>query len=171
MASGDIRKQYRASSNLTVTALAGVAHSGSWLAGWTSAEISNTSNLDLDMLISGKFTVESASLSAGEIRVYLYTRLDDATWPDLFSAGTEGVEGAATLHDTEIRDSGLYLLWSTITDVSASRVYTMPQTSVALAVGCMPASCALFVTQSTGTTLETSGQQITIKGVSEAVAP
>jgi len=171
MAAGDVTQTYRASSNLTVTNLAGIASSATWVAGWTSGTIDNTSTLDLDITVSAKITVESTSLVAGEIRVLLYVMLDDSTWPDLFSAGTEGTEGTATLHDTEIRDSGLYLLWATVTDTSASRVYTMPQVSIVSKLGFVPAKCALFVAQSTGTTLETSGQQVTVKGAAVNVAP
>ena len=164
MAVGDL--SYRASSNLTVTNLAGIASSATWVAGWTSGTIDNTSNIDLDKLISAQFTLESASLAAGEIRVYVYTMLDDSTWPDLFSAGTEGTEGTATIHDTEQRDSSFRLLWQTYTDTDASGLYSMPQMSVAaLFGGWLPPKFALFVTQSTGTTLETTGQQVTVKGV------
>lgn len=164
MAIGDL--SYRASSNLTVTNLAGIASSSTWVAGWTSGAISNTSDLDLDKLVSASFTVESTGLSAGEIRVYVYAQLDDSTWPDLFSAGTEGTEGTATLHDTELRDAALIPLWACVTDTSASRVYTMPMQSIAARFGgFLPNRCALFVTQSTGTTLETTGQQVTVKGV------
>lgn len=170
MAAGDIRTQYRASSNLTVTNLAGVASSATWLAGWTSGTIDNTTNLDLDQLVSAQFTVESAGLSAGEIRVYAYTMLDDSTWPDLFSSGTEGTEGTATVADTETRDSALVLLWATVTDTSASRVYPMPQTSIVSRLGALPPKYAIFVAQSTGTTLETTGQQVTVKGASVNVA-
>lgn len=162
---------YRASSNLTVTNLAGVASSASWVAGWTSGTIDNTSDLDLDKLVSASFTVESAGLSAGEIRVSVYAMLDDSTWPDLFSAGTEGTEGTATIADTEIRDHSLIPLWSCITDTTASRVYTMPKRSIAaLFGGVLPPKFAIFVSQSTGTTLETSGQQVTVVGVKTTVA-
>lgn len=170
MAAGDIRTAYRASSNLTVTNLAGLGSSTTYLAGWTSGTIDNTTNLDLDILVSGSFTVESSGLSAGEIRVYAYTMLDDSTWPDLFSAGTEGTEGAATIHDMEIRDSGFVMLWGSGTDTTASRVYVMPQTSVASRLGALPPKFALYVSQSTGAALETSGQQLTIKGVAASVA-
>jgi hypothetical protein len=105
-------------------------------------------------------------LAAGEIRVYAYAMLDDSTWPDLFSSGTEGTEGTATVHDTEQRDSGLIPLWNTYTDTDASGVYCMPPQSLAAASGgWLPPKVALFVTQSTGTTLETSGQQVTVVGV------
>jgi len=171
MAAGDIRQQLRASSALTVTALNGaIASSTTFVAGWTSGTIDNSTNLDLDLWISGNFTAESAGLTAGQIRVYLYTEDEDNSWPDLFSAGTEGTEGTATVHDTEVLDSGMYLLWSTVTDTSASRVYTMPQTSVQARIGFTPRKCALFVAHSMVAALETSGNAIYVKGASANVA-
>jgi len=166
----NVSAQYRASSNLTVTNLHGIASSSTWVAGWTSATIDNTADLDLDKLVSGSFVVESSGLAAGEIRVYVYAMLDDTTWPDIFSSGTEGTQGTATLHDTEIRDS-LKLLWAQSTDTTASRVYPMQSASVAARFdGVLPPKFALFVTQSTGTTLETTGNQVTVKGYKATVA-
>lgn len=166
----DVSAKYRASSNLTVTNLHGIASSSTWVAGWTSGTIDNTTDLDLDKLISGAFVAESAGLAAGEIRVYVYAMLDDSTWPDIFSAGTEGTEGTATLHDTEIRDA-LKLLWAQVTDTTASRVYPMQPASVAARFdGVLPPKFALFVTQSTGTTLETTGNQVAVKGYKSTVA-
>lgn len=167
----DIKTQYRASANLTATALnGGIASSATWLAGWTSGTVDNTSDLDLDKQVSAKFTVESSGLAAGEIRVYVYDQLDDSNWPDLFSAGTEGTEGTATVHDT-ITLGNMKLLWSTATDTTASQVYTMLKQSVAaLYGGVCPPKFALFVAQSTGAALETSGNQVTIKGVNATSA-
>ena len=170
MAAGDIRQQLRASSALTVTNLQGIASSTTFLSGWTSGTIDNSTNLDLDLWISAAFLVESSGLTAGQIRVYLYTEDEDNSWPDLFSAGTEGTEGTCTIHDTEVLDSGLYLIWSTVTDTSASRVYTMPQTSVLARIGFTPRKCALYVTQSTVAALETSGNAVYVKGASANVA-
>jgi hypothetical protein len=155
---------YRASADLTVTNLAGIASSATWVAGWTSGTVDNTTDLDLDKQVSAKFTVESAGLAAGEIRVYVYDMLDDSNWPDLFSSGTEGTEGTATVHDVNVLAS-MKLLWSIATDTTASQVYPMLKQSVsALYGGVMPPKFALFVAQSTGTTFETSGQQVTVKG-------
>lgn len=162
---------YRASSNLTVTNLASIATSSNWTAGWTSGTIDNTSDLDLDKMVSASFTVAAAGLSAGEIRVVAYAMLDDSNWPDLFSAGTEGTEGTATIHDTEIRDASVVLLWSAITDTTASRVYTMPKQSIAAAFGgTLPPKFALFVAHSTGANFAASGQQVTHIGVKVTVA-
>ncbi len=149
-----------------MTNLHGIASSATWVAGWGSPTIDNTTNLDLDILVTAKFVVESAGLAAGDIRVSIFAMLDDANWPDLFSAGTEGTEGTATLHDVNVRDYMLKFMWGSATDTTASQAYEMPPQSIAaLFGGVLPPKCALFVTQSTGTTLETAGSQVTIKGV------
>jgi len=71
----------------------------------------------------------------------------------LFSAGTEGTVGAATVHDTEQRDSGMRLVASITVDNTASAVYTFPPTSIAqLYGGVVPAFFALWVTSNATTT-------------------
>lgn len=155
---GDIKLKYGTPAALTQTNLDGIASSSTWVAGWTSGSINNTSVLAEDYLISGQFQVKSSGLSAGEIRCYAYAAFNDTpNWPDLFSAGTEGTEGTATLNDTTIRDSGIILLYQQTTDTDASRIYVMPPKSIAQAFGSVPPYFALFVAQSTGAALETTG--------------
>ena len=166
-----VKNTYRASSDLTVTALnGGIVSSATWISGWTSGTIDNTSNLDRDIFISGKFVAESTGLTAGEMRFGIYTMLDDSNWPDIFSAGTEGTEGTATIHDTEIRDSAFYWIWGQITDTSASRVYTMPKISIRKRLGFCPSKCACFFAHSMVAALETAGNQVTIQGQYETIA-
>ena len=87
----DVKIAYAASSNLTVTALNGLALSATHVTGWESAEIDNSSNKYVDMLVSAKITVESAGLAAGQIRIHIVPKLDDSTWPGGFD-GTESAE-------------------------------------------------------------------------------
>lgn len=169
MAAGDIKAAYAASSNLTVTNLAGLAASTTHVTGWESAVIDNTSNLYLDYLISAKFTVESASLSAGQIRIHIVPLLDDSTYP----GGFDGTESAETtpLDDANGTAAGAVLCKTILTDTTASQVYYCAPFSVrSFFGGVCPAKFVVFITQSTGTTLETSGQQVTIKGYYETVA-
>ena len=149
---------YGTDAAFTQTNLDGIASSSTWVAGWTSDAINNTSTKAMDYLVSGQFQVESTGLSAGQINVFAYAVLNDTpTWPDLFSAGTEGTEGTATLHDTEIRDT-LRLVASITTDTTASRYYSFEPVSIAsLFGGIVPTYWALFVAQSTGAALETTG--------------
>ena len=167
MAAGDIKQAYAASSDLTVTNLNGLAASATWVAGWESGAIDNTTDLYLDYRVTAKITVESAGLAAGEIRLYLVGMLDDSTWPDVF----DGTESAETITDTEIRDAICRLGAWTQTDTTASRVYYLDCPSVAAVFnGYMPAKFVIFITQSTTTTLETSGNQVTVKGMYNTVA-
>lgn len=167
---GSILADYAASSDLTVTSLHSLAASSSLTSGWTSGTIDNSTNEYLDYKITAKFTMHASNQQAGEIRVYAYAMQDDANWPDLFSSGTEGTQGTATVHDSEQLDSGMVLLWSTAVDGGASEVHTMPPRSVAQAFGGLvcPAKFALFVTTngatSTNAAFAASGNQVTIKG-------
>ena len=170
---GNILTEYRASTNLTVTNLHSLAASAGLLAGWTSAGISNTTDKDLDKLVSAQFTTASANRQTGQIQVWAYARLDDSTWPDIFSAGTEGTQGTATLHDDEQKNECLRLLWSTTTDTGNGEVHNMPPTSVRAAFGgFMPAEFAVFVTSncatSTNACFAASGNQVTVKGLYES---
>ena len=167
MAAGDIKTAYAASSDLTVTNLNGLAASATWVAGWESAAIDNSANLYLDYSVRAKITVESAGLTAGEIRLYLVAELDDATFPDVF----DGTESAETVTDTEIRDAICRLGAFTQTDTTVSRVYYLDCPSVAAVFGGnLPRKFVIFITQSTVAALETTGNQVTVKGRYETVA-
>lgn len=163
----DRKIAYAASSNLTVTALDGLAASSTHVAGWESDLVDNTTNKYLDYRVTAKVTAESSGLSAGEIRLYLVGMLDDSTWPDVF----DGTQSAETVTDTEIRDAICFLGAYTATDTTASRVYYLDCPSVKNVFnGNMPAKFVIFITQSTGTTIETSGNQVTVKGSYETIA-
>lgn len=162
-----IKLDYVASSALTVTALnAGLASSATWVAGWGSGEIDNTSNEYIDYLISASLVAESAGLTAGQARMYVVGLLADSVYPDCLSSGTEGTEGAITFTDTEQRDSVARLAAVTDTDTGASEVYPMGPVSVAaLFGGICPAKFFIFITHSMVAALETAGNAVYVKGV------
>ena len=169
MASGDVKLVYAASSALTQTNLDGLASSASHVAGWESGEIDNTSNLYLDYRVTATLTVESAGLSAGQIRMYLVGPLNDTTWPTPF----DGTESAETIADSEQRDAICRLAASTDTDTGASEVYYLECPSVAAVFGGnLPKKFVVFITQSTGAALETTGDpnQVYVTGVYANVA-
>lgn len=159
----DIKQAYAASSNLTVTNLHSLPSSSTWLGGWESGAIDNTTNLYLDYFISGKITVGNTAV-AGQIRVYIVGMLDDSTWPDVF----DGTESTETLTDTEIRD-GHAKLWAVIevdADGGTDDTYFFGPFSVAaLFGGLCPAKFVVFITHSSGVNLAASGNQVTTKGV------
>ena len=151
---GDIKLKYGTAAAFTMTGIEDVDSSQTWVGGWTSGSVNNTSTLAVDYLVSGQFTTESTNRQAGYIYVYAYAAFDSTpTWPDIFSSGTEGTVGAATVHDTEQRDGGLRLIAALEVDNGASEVYTFPPTSIAQAFGgIVPAYWALWVTSNATTT-------------------
>ena len=147
---------YGTDAAFTMTGIEDVDSSTTWIGGWSSASVSNSSDKAMDYLISGQFTLESANRTTGTsyIYVYAYAVLDDApTWPDIFSSGTEGSVGAATVHSVEARDSGMRLLAAIVCNNTASAVFTFPPTSLAaLFGGVVPHTWALWVTSNACTT-------------------
>jgi hypothetical protein len=169
MAAGDVKLAYAASSALTQTNLDGLASSSTHVAGWESGAIDNSSNLYLDYIINAKIQLESAGLAAGEIRMYLVAELEDASWPDVF----DGTESAETVTDTETRDAICRMAALSVTDTTASRVYYLNCPSVAAVFGgIVPRKFVVFITQSSGAALETTGDpnQVYVKGVYATVA-
>jgi hypothetical protein len=165
----DLKLAYRASSNLTVTNLHSIATSATWVAGWESGVVDNTTNKDLDILVSGKIALGN-SATVGQIRVYIVAPIDDApTWPDVMD-GTESVETWTT---TTIRDGAAKLgaAIETRADPGTDDVYWIAPFSVAaLFGGVLPPKFLIFVTHSTGVNLKASDNQITVQGVYETVA-
>lgn len=165
----NIKLAYSASADLDVTNLHAIASSATHVSGWESDVIDNTTDLHLDKLISGKITVESAGLAAGEIRIWVVPMLDDTNWP----GGFDGTDSAETtpLDDANGTAAGAVLLKSIATDTTASQVYYFHQLSVAAAFGgVLPKKFVVFITQSTGANLEGSGNQVTHYGVYNTVA-
>lgn len=170
MATGDVKIIYAASAALTQTNLDGLSSSTTHVAGWESDAIDNSTNKYLDYQINAVLQVESAGLSAGEIRMYLVAELNDTTFPDVF----DGTESAETVTDTEIRDAICRLAAITVTDTNASRIYPIQCPSAAAVFGGrIPRKFVIFITQSTGTTLETTGDpnQVYVAGSYVNVSP
>ena len=163
---GDIKLKYPAASTaMTVTNLHSLASdSGSYLAGWSSASVNNTTNVYADYLVAGTFTTHASNRAAGDIRVYAIGALNDTpTWPATAS-GTIGTEGALSFTDSEERDSLCRLVAVLTADTTASSILTFPPTSIAQIFGNVPPYWALFVTQNVSTTttagLASSGSAI-----------
>lgn len=169
MAAGDVTARYRASSNLTVTNLHSLASSATLVAGWESAVVDNTTNKDVDVLVSGKLSLGN-SATAGEIRVYIVAPIDDTpTYADVL----DGTESTETWTTTTIRDGAARLgaVLTTRADPGTDDVYWIAPFSVAaLFGGICPPKFSVFVTHSTGVNLAASGNQITVQGISLNVA-
>ena len=154
----DIKVKYPAAATaLTVTNLHSLASSVTWVTGWTSGTVDNTTNVYLDYLVGATFTTHASNRQAGVITMYAYAPLDGTTtWPDLFSAGTEGTEGTLTFNSAEARDSGVRFVAACPVNNTASAVFTIPPTGLKdIFGGALPPKFALIVVSSASTTTTT----------------
>ena len=154
---GNIELKYAASVAPTVTNLQTLASSQTWIAGWFSGSVNNTSNVYLDYAYGGTFTTASATRQTGFINVYVAAALNDTpTWPATAS-GTLGTEGAGGFTDTQMRDSLCRLLTSIAITATNGEIYTFPPTGIAqLFGGIVPPYHCLFITANAGTTTTAS---------------
>jgi hypothetical protein len=151
---GNIKLNYSAASTaMTVTNLHSLASSQTWIAGWGSASVSNTSNLNLDYLVGGTFTTHASNRQAGTVEVWVIASLNDT--PTFFtpSSGTLGTEGAISFTAREQLLSAGRLLQSFAVLNTASQIYAIPQQGISyLFNGSCPTTWCLFVTGNASTT-------------------
>jgi hypothetical protein len=155
MSGGDIKTKYfSASLPFDVTHLHSLASSATWIAGWFSDAIVNTTDLNCDYLYGGTFTTHASNRQVGYIFVYVIASLNDTpTWPAA-ATGTIGTEGTGSFTGVEMRDSLCRLLIPPIlVTATASQIYTFPQTGIAqLFGGNCPTHHGLFIAQNCTTT-------------------
>lgn len=152
---GDIKLKYGTALTPTVTALQSLASNSTFTSGWTSDWIDNTSVLALDNLVSANI-VAGTTPTAGSVRVYAYAEFPDGTDPDIFSSGTEGSQGTATIHDTEQLNASFVLLWSSDIDTTSDQAYPSPPRSIAAAFGQLPRKYAIYVAHDTVAALKST---------------
>jgi hypothetical protein len=149
---GDILDQAITKTTLTVTNLHSLASSATWIAGWTSASVDNTTNDYLDYLISGSFTTHASNRQVGSINVYAVGFDTTPTIPAV-SSGTLGTEGAVAFADTFRRSSLVRQIVGIEVDATASAIYAFPPTGIRQFFGReLPPYWCLFVAQNASTT-------------------
>lgn len=151
---GNIQLKYAAASTaVTVTNLHSLAASASWLAGWTSNSVNNTSNNYSDYMWAGTFTTHASNRQAGTILVYVLAALNDTPTWTATASGTIGTEGALSFTAIEQSNSLARLVASIPVLSTASQIYTFPPTGIAQFFnGWVPPYHALYVTGNATTT-------------------
>lgn len=145
---------YRASAAIT-NALASLATSATLVAGYESAIIDNSTNKDLDILISALVTVGTTPTANTQIEIHSVSMRDDATWPDVF----DGTTGAETITNVGVKDNICNPLGFLNCSAATSNVgYEMTKTSLASRYGGIcPDKSVLFTVHNTGVNLNATG--------------
>lgn len=168
MAAGDIKIQYGTSTDLDVTNLHDLASSSTWLGGWESPTIDNTTNKYTDYLVSGIIcSLHDPASTAGEIRIYAVAMLADDVWPDVF----DGTQSAETWTNANYRDACAKLGAVIVNLTTVDLAYPFGPFSVANLFGgvCPPKFC-IFVAHNMTQTLDHSGNIVTVQGIYHNVA-
>ena len=163
----DLKLSYPAASDLTVT-LASLASDTNLLTGRESATIDNSTNLYLDILISGKITAGTSPTAARSIEVWAVGSWDGTNWPDVF----DGTESAETITSADIKASVTRYLAAMATANTSDRTYHFGPVSLASAFGgTLPPKVVLFVTHSTGVALNSTAgnHQIRLQPVFQTI--
>lgn len=159
-----VKTLYPAAPTTITVAPENVASSSTFVAGVESDVISNVSNLDLDHLISGKWTSGTTPTANTQVQVWVVpTRTDDLagsrTYHDVFD-GTGSAETATSAGVLQ----GIARLAAVLNVDSntTAREYGCAAFSVAaLFGGVLPPSYSLFITHNTGVNSNsTSGNHV-----------
>jgi hypothetical protein len=159
---------YVTSADLTVT-LASLATSSTLVAGRESTVIDNSTNLYLDALLSG-FITTGTSPTGGVIEVWVYAQINSGpAYPDVM----DGTDSAETVTSAPIKRASMALAARMPVDTTSDRGYYFQPISVAsLFGGVLPERWGVFVTHSTGVSLNaTAGNhKISYQGIEETIA-
>lgn len=151
----NLKTAYGTSTALT-NAIASLATSATWVAGYESDVVDNSSNLYLDYSFEGKVTVGTTPTANTEIRIYVVASFDGTTWPDVF----DGTTSAETITGSSegVRDGFCKLAAVLRVDSATSdRAYPFSFTIASLFGGVCPAKFVLFTAHNTGANLNGTG--------------
>lgn len=158
----DIKSRYPSTSSVALTlSLASLANdSTNFLAGRESTAVDNTTDLDLDHLLSGVIRAGTTPTNGNRIEVWVYAPIrvvsGTPTYPDVF----DGTDSAETATSRNVLFSALRLAHTIIVDATTDRDYFIPLTSIAsLFGGQLPTHWGVFVVNGSGAALNATGGQ------------
>lgn len=140
---------------ITIT-LASLASSTAW-AGRASTAVNNTSNLDLDHLVSGKIKLGTSPTVSKTVQVYAYAAQSIASGTPTYPDSITGSDAAKTMTSANVAYACLRFLWAGTTDATTGLVLEMPPTSIAQVFGSVPPYWGLFVVHDSGVNLDSTG--------------
>ena len=136
--------------------------SGVYTAGRESTAVDNTSNTDVDHLLSGKIRAGTSPTASRFINVYVYANISSSggtpTYPDVL----DGTDSAETFTSANVMNAAVKLVASMVTDNTSDRDYYFGPISVAsLFGGVLPKFWGVFVAHDSAVALNsTSGNHV-----------
>lgn len=147
---GDIKTKYPATSTVALTlTLASLASDTNLLAGRASTAVDNTTNLDIDHLLSGVIRVGASPTVSTTLEVWAYAARSIAAGTPTYPDGITGSDANKTMTSRNVLFAALARVQVIIVDATSNRDYDIRPTSIAALFGAMPPFWGVFVVENT----------------------
>jgi len=153
----DFKIKYPATDSVAITCdISSLASSTAW-AGRASTAVDNTTNVDLDHMVSGVIKLGTTPTASKTVSVYVYAPVKVASGVPTYPDSITGTDAAKTMTSENVAISSLLYLWSATTDATTGRNLFMPPTSIAQRFGwVLPPYWGLFVTHDSVAALDST---------------
>jgi hypothetical protein len=148
---------YGASTAISTTGLGSLASSSTFVAGWESPPVDNSSNKFIDVRVTGNIKVGTTPAASTLIMIYVVPSQTDGggtpTWPDVF----DGTASAETISSAGIGQG--FLKRGAALNVDAATtgaVYPFDFSLLEVCNGLVPRNWCLFITHNTGVNLDST---------------
>lgn len=151
----DFKSKYPSTSTVAITCTtASLATSSTLEAGRASTAIDNTTNLDLDHLLSGVIRTGTSPTVSTFIEIWVYSYYTIASGTPTYVDSITGTDANKTMTSVNVKYSALKLAAAITVDSTSNRDYFFGPVSVAaLFGGSMPPFWGVFVVHSTAVAL------------------
>lgn len=157
----DIKVKYPSTSSVALTIDLSSLASGSagvFTAGRESTAVDNTSNLDVDHLLSGVIRAGTSPTASRYINVYAYANISSASGTPTYPDVLDGTDSAETFTSANVMSGIVKLVASLIIDSTSNRDYFFGPVSIAsLFGGVLPKFWGVFVAHDTAVALNATG--------------
>ncbi len=155
----DIKTKYPSTSTTAVTlAVASLADDNTnQVAGRAGTAVDNTTNVDLDHLVSGFITAGTSPTASRVIEIWAYAPISMASGTPTYPDSITGTDAAKTMTSLNVKYAALKLVTAMTVDSTSNRAYYFSPVSIAGLFGAMPPFWGLFVVNRTGVALNATG--------------
>lgn len=150
-----VKIAYPATSTVALTLTdASLASDTNLLAGRASTAVDNTTNLDLDHLLSGPIRTGTSPTVSTTIEVWVYAHSSIAAGVPTYVDSITGIDAAKTMTSLNVKNAALRLAALLTVDATTGRDYFIAPVSVAsLFGGQLPPFWGVFLVHNTGVAL------------------
>ena len=157
----DIKTKYPSTSSVDLTITLASLATGSavvYTTGRESDAVDNTTNNDLDHILSGKIRTGTTPTVSRSINVYVYANLSTASGTPAYADVLDGTDSAETFTSANVMNGSLKFVAAMTVDATSDRDYFFGPVSVAsIFGGVLPKFWGIYVAHDTGVNLNATG--------------